>query len=136
METPNGRQEQVERHAATSLRFIVQSQEELQSGDTLQASEKAWGAAAHAMKAAAESRGWEHRTHRLLFDVAARIADETGDPELFGLFKEASALHQNFYEGWESDYTVQKSIERVKRLVEKMEALRLQANGKSQGVSG
>lgn len=127
MASPNGRQERVERHAATSLRFIDQSQAELAKGDTLQASEKAWGAAAHAVKAAAESRGWRHGTHRLLFDAAARIADETGDPDLFGLFKEASALHQNFYEGWESDYTVQKSIERVKRLVEKMEALRLQA---------
>ena len=127
MASPNGRQERVERHAATSLRFINQSQAELAKGDTLQASEKAWGAAAHAMKAAAESRGWRHGTHRLLFDTAARIADETGDPDLFGLFKEASALHQNFYEGWESDYTVQKSIERVKRLVEKMEALRLQS---------
>ena len=136
MATPNGRQEQIERHAATSLRFIDQSQTELDKGDTLQASEKAWGAAAHAVKAAAESRGWSHGTHRLLFDVAARIADETGDPEYFDLFRVASALHQNFYEGWESDYTVQKSIERVKRLVQKMEALRLQADGSSQGASG
>lgn len=136
MSSPNGRQERIERHAAVSLRFIDQSQAELDKGDTLQASEKAWGAAAHAVKAAAESRGWNHGTHRLLFDIAARIADETGDPEYFDLFRVASALHQNFYEGWESDYTVQKSIERVKRLVEKMEALRLQANGKSQGVSG
>ena len=127
MASPNGRQERVERHTATSLRFITQSQDEFAKGDMLQASEKAWGAAAHAMKAAAESRGWRHGTHRLLFDAAARIADEAGDPDLFGLFKEASALHQNFYEGWESDYTVQKSIERVKRLVEKMEALRLRS---------
>jgi len=127
MVSPNGRQERVERHAATSLRFINQSQVELAKGDTLQASEKAWGAAAHAMKAAAENRGWKHGTHRLLFDAAARIADETGDPEFFDLFKVASALHQNFYEGWESDYTVQKSIERVKRLVEKMEVLRIRS---------
>ena len=127
MSSPNGRQERVERHAATSLRFIDQSQSELDKGDTLQASEKAWGAAAHAVKAAAESRGWSHGTHRLLFDIAARIADETGDPEYFDLFRVASALHQNFYEGWESDYTVQKSIERVKRLVQKMEALRIQS---------
>ena len=129
MSSPNGRQQRVERHAATSLRFISQSQEELEKEDLLQASEKAWGAAAHAMKAAAESRGWKHGTHRLLFDIAARIADETGDPEFYDIFRVASAMHQNFYEGWESAYTIQKSIERVQRLVEKMEALRLRGNG-------
>ncbi len=129
MMSPSSRNGRVERHAAISLRFIAQSQAELAKGDMLQASEKAWVSAAHAMKAAAETRGWKHGTHRLLFDIAARIADETGDSDLFGLFKEASALHQNFYEGWESDYTVQKSIERVKRLVEKMEALSVRGNG-------
>ena len=129
MSSPNGRQQRVERHAATSLRLISQSQEEFEKEDLLQASEKAWGAAAHAMKAAAESRGWKHGTRTLLFDVSARIADETGDPELFGLFKVASSLPYSFQEGWESEYTVQKSIERVQKLVEKMEALRVRGNG-------
>ena len=127
--SPSSRNGRVERHAAISLRFIAQSQAELAKGDMLQASEKAWVSAAHAMKAAAETRGWKHGTHRLLFDIAARIADETGDSDLLGLFKEASALHRNFYEGWETEYTVQKSIERVKRLVEKMEALSVRGNG-------
>ncbi len=55
--------------AALSRRFVRQAQEEFDKGDRLQASEKAWGAAAHAVKAVAASRGWNHNSHRLLFDV-------------------------------------------------------------------
>jgi hypothetical protein len=44
-------------HLNISYRFIEQAQDEFEKGDILQASEKAWGAAARAAKAAAEQRG-------------------------------------------------------------------------------
>ena len=78
------------------------------------------------MKAAAERRGWRHNNHGLLFAVASQIAGDTDNPELRTLFSVASALHQNFYEDWQPDISVQEGIENVKRLVEQMEELRAQ----------
>ena len=40
-------------HIATSRRLLEQAEREYRAGDVLQASEKGWGAAAHAVKAIA-----------------------------------------------------------------------------------
>ena len=119
----NGRSKSAERYIRTSRQFIVQAQEEFDRGDMLQASEKAWGAAAQAVKATAEQRGWEHNTHARLFDNLKRVSRETGDPELHDLFHVANSLHQNFYEGWQTDDSVRRGILRVKILVERLTAL-------------
>ena len=66
----NYRHSNTDDYAALSRRLVRQAQEEFDTGDRLQASEKAWDAAAHAVKAIAESRGWNHNSHRLLFDVS------------------------------------------------------------------
>ena len=124
MVTVSEQRENEEKYAELSLRLLRQAQDEFDKGDRLQASEKAWGAAAHAMKAAAERRGWRHNNHGLLFAVASQIAGDTDNPELRTLFSVASALHQNFYEDWQPDISVQEGIENVKRLVEQMEELR------------
>ena len=58
----NYRNTNTDDYAALSRRLVRQAQEEFDTGDRLQASEKAWGAAAHAVKAIAESRGWNHNS--------------------------------------------------------------------------
>ena len=126
MVTISEQRENEEKYAELSLRLLRQAQDEFDKGDRLQASEKAWGAAAHAMKAAAERRGWRHNNHGLLFAVASQIAGDTDNPEIRTLFRDASSLHQNFYEDWQPDISVQEGIENVKRLVEQMEELRAQ----------
>ena len=126
MVTVSEQSESEEKYAELSLRLLRQAQEEFDNGDRLQASEKAWGAAAHAMKAAAERRGWNHSNHGLLFAVASQIAGDTDNPPLRRLFSVASSLHQNFYEDWQPDISVQGGIDSVKELVEQMEALRAQ----------
>ena len=50
----------VDDHIAISRRFIDHARDELDRGNRLQASEKIWGAAAHALKAIAIQRGWNH----------------------------------------------------------------------------
>ena len=107
-------------HLNTSYRFIEQAQEEFEKGDILQASEKAWGAAARAVKAAAEQRGWEHYSHRHLFESVAKIASETSDGEFRMLFSAANTLHQNFYEGSQNEEFVQDNIQHVLVLVNKL----------------
>ncbi len=119
----NGRSKSAERYIRTSRQFIVQAQEEFDRGDMLQASEKAWGAAAQAVKATAEQRGWEHNNHARLFENVKKVSQETGDPELHDLFHVANSLHQNFYEGWQTDDSVRRGILRVKILVDRLTAL-------------
>ena len=62
--------------------FLEKAFRELEEGDLLQASEKGWGAAAQMVKAVAQERGWEHDSHRRLFNVLGRLALEAGDQEL------------------------------------------------------
>ena len=118
-----GRDTSAEKYIRTSRRFLAQAQEEFDKGDMLQASEKAWGAAAQAVKATAEQRGWEHGTHARLFENINRISRETGDDELHVLFHVANSLHQNFYEGWQTDDFVRSGIQQVALFVEKLAAL-------------
>ena len=104
-------------HTAVSREFIVKAGDHLEEGDLLQASEKAWGAAAHQVKAIAQNRGWTHRGHADLFRATGNIADETGRSEIRRLFHVANSLHTNFYEGWLGVADVSEGIEAVKELL-------------------
>ncbi|MCY4436774.1 MAG: PaREP1 family protein [Chloroflexi bacterium] len=119
----NYRDRKVEEHLRISRQFLRQAEEELAKGDRLQASEKAWGAAAHAVKAVAQHRGWQHDGHRFLFEAIDKIYCETGDSEVLVLFSASNSLHMNFYENWQTDNQVQDGIKRVKVLLEKLEPL-------------
>jgi hypothetical protein len=101
-----------------SREFILHAKEQLDLDDNLQASEKGWGAAVHAVKAVAERRGWQHKSHRALFIAARRIASSADHPEVIELFGIASALHQNFYEGWMDGEYIAISLDRVERLLD------------------
>ena len=85
-------------HLDISHRFRDQGLAEVESGDLLQGSEKLWGAAAHAVKAAAEQRGWKHNGHYYLFKVINELVSVTGDERLNDAFEIANQLHINFYE--------------------------------------
>ena len=113
----------MEEHLRISRQFLRQAEREFAQGDRLQASEKAWGAAAHAVKAVAQQRRWQHDGHRYLFGAIDKIYYETGDQEFIVLFRIASSLHTNFYENWQSDNLVQDGIERVKVLLERLAPL-------------
>ena len=110
-------------HADASRMMMEQAAPELAKGDSLQASEKGWGAASHAVKAIAEGRGWRHTSHRDLFDVARRLANETGQREILDLFVMASGLHTNFYEGWMADEVIADSLVSVGRLTAMLDEL-------------
>ena len=120
----NYRNTNTDDYAALSRRLVRQAQEEFDTGDRLQASEKAWGAAAHAVKAIAESRGWNHNSHRLLFDIIDQVSRDLESPSLRTLFQVANSLHQNFYENWQPDGLVQDGIHKVKQLVDLLDEIR------------
>ena len=103
--------------------LLRQAHEELQAGDLRQASEKGWGAAAEIVKAVAEGRGRNHYAHHLLIRVAADLAAETGDSELYDLFSNAQSLHTNFYENWLPRDFVAHHIARVEQFIARVEPL-------------
>ena len=96
---------QVREHAETAREFLVASDREFEADDLVQASEKLWGAAAHAVMAVAQERGWEYRSHRSLKRAAISLSREHGDPLLELQFGIAEKFHRNFYhddmEDWE-----------------------------------
>ena len=69
----------------------------VEAGDRLQASEKAWGAAVHALKVIADERGWPFRSHVDGVMIASYIAEQTGRPDISNLYGAVMDLHQNFY---------------------------------------
>ena len=94
-------------HAAVARDFLERADAEFGAGDNLQASEKLWGAAAHAVLANIRKRGWSAGSHRLLNNAVRRLAEESGDDRLAVQFSVAEKFHFNFYhdamEDWERE---------------------------------
>ena len=87
-------------HRERSHHFLDLVDDELARGEMEEASNKVWGAAAHAIKAVAERRGWRHDAHALLEEAVYRLIDEEGaPPHLRGQYYIASYFHQRFYGG-------------------------------------
>jgi hypothetical protein len=81
-----------------SRNYLRQAEEELGKGDALQGAEKVWGAAAAALKAVAQERGWNHRYHNHLRSVAFYLAVEWDRPDWNTAFAVFESVHTNFYE--------------------------------------
>ena len=116
MTSPNNK------YAAMSRDYLARAEGYLRQGDLVQASEKSWGAAACALKSIAEQRSWNHQSHSLLFDLSNQVADEQGRPELRDMFVEANSMHQNFYENWMPEETVEQVVGRVKAYLAELDA--------------
>ena len=114
--------ESSEKYAAMSQRYIEQADEEFEKGDLGQASNKAWGAAALALKSIAERREWRHNKHGLLYDISGQMADELALPHLRARFRSANAMHQNYYEDWMAVDEVRDGIEDAKTYLRELEA--------------
>ena len=90
----------VDYHSERSWYFLDLVDEEVERGEPEEASNKLWGAAAHAIKAVAERRGWFHGSHNALADTVMRlIGDEGAPPILYTYYSSASSFHSRFY-GW------------------------------------
>lgn len=108
---------QLAKYRTSAAQYLSQAFEELENGDLRQASEKGWGAAAQAVKAVGEQRGWDHRTHADLFVVVRRLVAESADQNLHADFHTARALHINFYEGDETMESIRDGLGQIRRFV-------------------
>ncbi len=113
----------IQDHALTAQDFLEASDREFAAGDVLQASEKLWGATAHAIMAVTNHRGLEHGTHRTLINSARQIADEMDDERLRVGISEAQHFHSNFYNRTMEDEDVAYGRPLVHRYVGLMLAL-------------
>ena len=111
----------IESHAIHSARLIAHAEIELAKGDRLQASEKAWGAVAHRIKVIASERGWEYESHRQVYGIVERLADEIDNEELRTLFSAATSLHQNYYIDAVPIRQLEFEIAKVKQLLAMLE---------------
>ena len=126
-------------HRETAQKFLQEADEYFQLGDDLQGAEKMWGAAAHAVIAVCQQRGWRHRSHPSMSEAVRMISDELrnaeeeSEAELLGSgFVIASNYHIHFYHrdmdenggnGWFFD-TAKRSVEQfVGRMVALSESL-------------
>ena len=111
------------RYAEMSRDYMSRADDYLWRGDLVQASEKSWGAAACALKFIAEQRGWQHKSHSLLFDISDQLADELSRTDLHDMFLAAKSMHQNFYENWEPEEGVEYAVGRIKAYLSELEVV-------------
>ena len=116
-------EEVAEEYRQTGRWLMDRAEWEFDRGDLVQASEKAWGAAAQFLKALATQRGWGHESHQHLGQVADKLAAETGNPEISILFDRAESLHANFYEAYRSEASVRLGIDAMQQYLDIMEAV-------------
>ncbi len=104
-------------HVETARSFIEAADREFAAGDVLQGSEKMWGAAANAVMAVAQQRGWPFGSHRDLAIAVRRLSDEQDDEVLRGGFQAAQMLHANFYHRFMEDFQLDDAREVVRSFV-------------------
>ena len=115
-----------ERYAELSRQYIRRADEYLLAGDRVQASEKGWGAVAEAFKSIAAERGWSHKGHRILDDVAFQLSLEWERRDVKVLYDAIEKLHINFYEDTMELDEIATSIGNAKTLLGELETLRRQ----------
>ena len=124
-ESEQQRRDKSERYFRLSQRLLKHAQEQLDQGDTVQASEKAYGAVSHAVKSYAELRGWNHYTHHRVGLVLDHLRDEENDPSLTESFDAVESLHKNFFEHEMELTRVRDRVDTARNLLDKLQALRI-----------
>ena len=112
---------EAERHTEISRDALRNARRELAQGDLMQASEKAWGAAAHAVKATAEKRRWFSEADWKLQRATEIITIELKDADIIGSYYTARHAHFNFYGHLYDAQGVGLAIDAAENLVAKLE---------------
>ena len=110
-------------HIQTTQEFLDKSDRYFAEGDELQGSEKTWEAAAHAVMAVAQQRGWNYGDHRSLKIAVSRLANEFDDPFLETVFGVAEKFHANFYHKFMQDYEPDRDRPAVRLFVQSIQSL-------------
>ncbi len=105
-------------HRDHSNRFLVHARDELAKGERLQASGKAWGAVAHALKDFADKRGWTYETTPHARELAHYISRRMDDLQVVACFDTAYGLHTNFYRDELTEQQIAARLDLIESLVD------------------
>ena len=114
-----------ERYEEISRHLLEQAQEELDKGDILQASDKVWGATAHAVKAVCQRMGWNHHAHNHLSAAANYVASGLNRYDLMEAYGFLEAMHGNYYEHQKEADQVRVEINRAASFIREFADLSL-----------
>ena len=95
---PHRAEEPIETHETHSQRLLQHARQQLALGDRAQASEKMWGAFAHALTVVADDRHWEYKNHAQAWPIVEALVAESGDIDLLSEANDANTLHENYYQ--------------------------------------
>ena len=112
-----------ERYEEISRHLLQQARDELDRGDILQASDKVWGATAHAIKAVCQRMGWNHHAHNHLSAAANYVSSGLNRDDLMEAFGFLEAMHTNFYEHQKEADQVRLEVNRAAFFVREFTAL-------------
>ncbi len=124
---PEGQEHSAEDRLTMSRRFIIQAGREIESGNRLQAGEKAWGAVVQLLKMVGEQRDWKHGSNRQIESIGRQIRAEYPDLDSTALgnaLHDAYSIgHANFYENRWGDETIKGVVEDVAEALPSLERL-------------
>ena len=113
--------DRVVEYVESAKELLEGAREELERGDVRQAAEKAWGAAALAIKAYAEWReGRRLTSHKELWEYKRVMERDVGE-WVHNAWMNAVGMHVCFYESWCVGEDVGRALEEIARLVEGVE---------------
>lgn len=115
----------VDNHAKTSCRSLDRAKILLERGKRSQAAEKVWGAAAHALKAVGEQRGWIHDRTINIFNIGEHLGREFGkEEEFYGYLARAERMRLNFFGTGRSEMSIRYALAAIERFVDELETIR------------
>ena len=114
-----------ERYEGISRRLLEQAREEFDKGDILQASDKAWGAMAHAAKSICQRMGWNHHAHNHIGAAINYITGELNRDELLSAYVYLDSMHTNYYEHQRTAREVRVGIDNAAFLISELLAVPL-----------
>lgn len=89
-----------DKHARLARQLLEDARREITAGDTVQGSEKLWGATSQALKAYCESRKLPHGKYAHRRHAVFELAERLNNPFVRATFGVAQSCHSNFYNDW------------------------------------
>ena len=107
-------------HSDLARQLMERSSVHFDESRPLEGAETLWGAAAHALIAAALAHGWRYNSHGALKRVALRLQNIPGRPEWHSEFSIAEQFHTHFYHGRLTAGQIADDRPKVRRFVNRL----------------
>lgn len=110
-------------YAAQGRLLLSRASTHLERGESEQASENAWLAASHMVKAVAVRHGWPHEELRDIHSVVNELVKETGDKDLYIELGLAHQLEWHAGDSCMPDDLIEINMKHVAKFVDKLQGL-------------